>query len=202
MRLFYKINCLKVSVLAIGSMLFFTGCDPVTWVVGGTAVAGTTTVGNQNGVPGSLSDVSIQTRINRELLRHNLFDRAELAVKHGNVVLIGYPKNETQHQKMLEIARFVAGSDHVYDESAIQEAPKPKDVAVDSSITSRVKSAMTFNGNVQSLNYEVTTVKGIVYICGTAQSAFEREIVLNCARETSGVKKVVAYVFINRNKKK
>ena len=83
-------------------------------------------------------------------------------------------------------------------ELSIGELPDIKDLANDSSITSRIKSAMLFDGNIQSLNYDITTVKGVVYICGTAQSKYERDLVINCARNTSSVERVVSYISINR----
>ena len=192
---------LGASVCSSIALLLLSGCDPVTLTLGGAAITGTNMVGNQEGMSGSLSDLSLHTKINKEFFSRDkdLFDRVELSIKHGNVVVIGYLKSEEQCRKAVEIAQKFAGIEHVFDETSIQPPPTARDLAIDSSITSRVKSSLTFNGNVQSLNYDVTTVKGIVYICGTAQSPFERNIVINCARETSGVVKVVAYIFINKH---
>lgn len=185
-------------------MLFFTACDPFTLTLGGAAVVGTEATRNQNGVTGALSDSDIQAKINAKLLKEDsdIFDRVELSVKHGTVVVIGYMKNEEQCRRAMQLIRSICGSKTiVFDETKIGNIPAAKDFAIDSSITSRVKTSLAFDGNVQSLNYDVTTVKGIVYICGTAQSRYERDVVLNCARTTSGVEKVVSYISINKHVK-
>jgi osmotically-inducible protein OsmY len=180
-------------------LLFCTACDPVTLAFGGTAIAGATYVRNREGISGSVSDTKLQSMINHTLLKEDreLFDKVELSVKHGMVVVIGYVDEISQHDRIIDVVKSVKGANEIYDEVKIQEAPRASDLASDSGITSRVKSALLFDGNVSSLNYDITTVKGIVYICGTAQSKYERDVVLNQARTTSGVNKVVAYIKVD-----
>ncbi len=192
-----------VHVMAVSFMFILTGCDPVTIAVGGTAVvAGTTAVRNQNGLGGSIADNEIQAKINKIFFDNDrdIFDRTELSVKHGAVIVIGYMRDKVQCEKAIRLAKTVGESVLIFDETKIQEPPNAKDLAIDSGITSRIKSSLTFDGNVQSLNYDITTVKGVVYICGTAQTKYERDIVLNSARTTSGVEKVVAYIRLNKVK--
>jgi osmotically-inducible protein OsmY len=196
---------MKVAICCeLALLLFCTACDPVTLAFGGTAVAGVTAVRNQEGIGGSISDTKLQSAINKALFDKDreLFDKVELSVKHGMVVVIGYVDETSQRDRIMEIVKSVRGATEVYDEIKIQEAPRAGELAADSGMTSRVKSALLFDGNVSSLNYDVTTVKGIVYICGTAQSKYERDVVLNQVRTTSGVEKVVAYIKINKNNTK
>ncbi|MDR1375604.1 MAG: BON domain-containing protein [Holosporaceae bacterium] len=183
-------------------ILFCVSCDPFTWVLGGTAVVGSTAVRNQEGVSGSISDTELQAKINNILFSSDkdIFDRVELAIKHGIVVVIGYMKDEAQCKKTMQIIRNIEGCKDAYDETAVQDMPDISNFALDTSITSRIKSSFSFDGNVHSMNYDVTTVRGVVYICGTAQSKYERDVVLNHARTTSGVEKVFSYVKINKNK--
>ena len=199
---FRYVTNLLISSLSLTSFLFLIGCDPASWIAGGTTIVGTSTAYNQEGASGSMSDVALHLRINREFFNahKDLVDRTELSIKHGNVVVIGYLRNEEECKKAIEIAGKIAGPDRVFDETSVAPMPTGKDLAIDSSITSRVKTSLLTDGNVHSFNYDVTTVKGVVYICGTAQSRYERNIVINYARQTSGVVKVVAYIFINRNR--
>jgi osmotically-inducible protein OsmY len=181
------------------ALLFCTACDPVTIAFGGTALAGATAVRNQEGITGSISDTKLQSTVNHALFKEDkeLFNKVELSVKHGMVVVIGYVDEESQRDRIMEIVKSVKGATEVYDEIQVQEAPRAADLAKDSGITSRVKSALLFDGNISSLNYDVTTVKGTVYICGTAQSKYERDVVFNQVRTTYGVNKVVSYIKIN-----
>ncbi|MDR1982403.1 MAG: BON domain-containing protein [Holosporaceae bacterium] len=188
---------------ALGALFFCGACDPVTLAFGGTAALGTTSVRNQKGISGSISDTELQTKINHALFSQDkdLFDRIELAVKHGMVVVIGYMDDDSKRERAIQIVKSVKGYEEIFNEIKVQESPNASDFAKDSTITSRVKSSLLFDGNVSSLNYDVTTVKGIVYICGTAQSSYERDVVLNHARTTSGVEKVVAYIRLNKDRK-
>jgi osmotically-inducible protein OsmY len=189
----------KMKIIHYGFMLSLLGviaCDPLTVAFGGAAIVGTTAVRNEKGVIGSLSDGKLQTHINQHLYvkDRNIFDRTELCVKHGMVGVIGYFNNETQRVKAMALVKEVADARDVFDETKVQPKPTAREYFSDSNITSRIKSALALDSNVQSLNYDVTTVKGIVYICGTAHSKFERDVVLHNARVTSGVKQVLAYV--------
>jgi osmotically-inducible protein OsmY len=193
-----------IHVFTMVSLLFCTACDPVTLAFGGVAAAGTTSVCNQEGISGSVSDTELQTKVNHALFSKDrvLFDKVEFSVKHGMVVVIGCMDNDFQRDRAMQIVRGVKGACEVFDETKVQPAPTASETASDSGITSRIKSSLMFDGNVSSMNYDVTTVKGVVYICGTAQSKYERDVVLNHARTTSGVKRVVAYVKLNKDGKK
>ena len=184
------------NVLAILPLLTCCACDPVTLICGGAAVLGATSMRNDGGVVGSISDNDLQVSINTRLLNEDdeLFNRVELCIKHGMVIVIGYMDNESQCQRVMQIVKDVSGWRHVFDETKVASKPTAEEWVTDSALTSRIESSLLLDGNVQALNYNITTVKGVVYICGTAQTHFERDIVINYARSTSGVNKVIAYI--------
>ena len=186
-----------VSFSLIGSALFLTACDPVSWLVGGTLVAGTVTVRDKEGISGQITDKYLKERIRIALLNKDkdLYDRIELAVKHGIAVVIGSFDDESQCERVKEIVDNVKVED-VYYELHVEPQAKVGTFAADAGITTRIEASMKSNGNVASLNYDTTTVNGVVYMCGTAMSAYERDVVLNIARTTSGVNKVVSYIKI------
>ena len=181
----------------IGSAFLLTACDPVSWLVGGTVVAGAVTVRDKEGITGQISDTYLKEKIRVTLLNKDkeLYDRVELAVKHGIVVVIGSFDDESQCERVKEIIDTVQVKD-VYYETKVESQAKAGTFAADAGITARIEASMKSNGNVASLNYDTTTVNGVVFMCGTAMSAYERDIVLNIARSTSGVKKVVSYIKI------
>jgi hypothetical protein len=53
---------------------------------------------------------------------------------------------------------------------------------------------MIFSKNIQSINYSIDTVQGVVYLMGVAQNQVELNHVIDVARGISGVKQVVSYV--------
>ncbi|MBO4405271.1 MAG: BON domain-containing protein [Alphaproteobacteria bacterium] len=177
--------------------LFLAACDPVSLMVGGTVVAGTVTVRDKEGITGQISDAYLKEKIRLALLNKDkeLYDRVELAVKHGIVVVIGSFDDESQCERVKEIVGTVQVKD-VYYETRVEPQAKVGTFAADAGITTRIEASMKSNGNVASLNYDTTTVNGIVYMCGTAMTAYERDVVLNIARSTSGVVKVVSYIKI------
>lgn len=180
-----------------GVSLLLTACDPVSWFVGGTVVAGAVTVRDKEGISGQITDTYLKEKIRLTLLNKDkdLYDRVELAVKHGIVVVIGSFDDESQCERVREIIDEIKVED-VYYETRVEPQAKIGTFLADSGITTRIEASMKSNGNVASLNYDTTTVNGIVYICGTAMNAYERDVVLNIARTTSGVNKVCSYIKI------
>jgi osmotically-inducible protein OsmY len=68
------------------------------------------------------------------------------------------------------------------------------DYARDSWVTSQLVGKLLLDENVQSINYNVKTVGGVVYLMGIAQNRAELERVTNHARNLSYVRKVESFV--------
>ncbi|MDR0968625.1 MAG: BON domain-containing protein [Holosporaceae bacterium] len=188
-------------ILPAASLLFCAACDPVTIAFTGTAAAGAVAVRNDGGLSGGISDTALEREIEYSLAKENLWDYVELAVKHEMVIVIGYVKDESQREKIMKAVKDnVKGRIQVFYEIQVGEEPSASDFISDSALTSRIRSSWLADGNVSSPNYDMTTVKGVVYICGTAQTKFERDVVINHARSTSGIERVVAYIKIKPEK--
>ncbi len=186
-----------IRISIVGSAFLLAACDPLSLLVGGTIVAGTVTVRDKEGIPGQITDKYLKEKVRLALLNRdkNLYDRVELAVKHGIVVVIGSFDDESQCERVRQIIGDLKVND-IYYELKIEPQARAGTFAVDSGITTRIEASMKSNGNVASLNYDTTTVNRVVYMCGTAMTAYERDVVLNIARTTSGVAKVVSYIKI------
>jgi hypothetical protein len=70
------------------------------------------------------------------------------------------------------------------------------DDARDTWVTTRLRSALTFDPAIKSLNYTIETVNGVVYLIGSARGQGELDRVTNHARNLPNVRKVVTYVDI------
>ena len=66
--------------------------------------------------------------------------------------------------------------------------------AKDAWITTRLRTALTLDKNIQSINYSIDTVNGVVYLIGAAQNRMELNRVIETARTIPNVKRVVSYV--------
>ena len=113
----------KLCIISSGYvLLFLTACDPITLAIGGTAAAGVEVARNQNGVTGAISDSALQAQINKFLFDNDrdIFDRVELSVKHGTVVVIGYMKDKDQCNRAMELVRRAGGYHALFDETSME----------------------------------------------------------------------------------
>ncbi|HOO50743.1 MAG TPA: BON domain-containing protein, partial [Alphaproteobacteria bacterium] len=66
--------------------------------------------------------------------------------------------------------------------------------AKDTWISGQLRTQITFDKYIQSINYSIETVRGAVYLMGVAQSQDELDRVIDIARKIGGVKEVISYV--------
>ena len=193
---------MKSRFMILMSLLALTSCVPALVCIGGGL--GTISVRNRKGVSGTVSDNVIHGNVLSELSKASLFKMLEVSVKHSRVMLLGYVLDEDQKKRAIEIASQARGVTEVIDEIKIGYSSTFEHSIVDSTVTSRIKTAMMFDGNVHCLNFNITTYNGVVYILGSAESNLEKDVVVNIARTTCGVNKVIAYINVlsNISKKK
>lgn len=179
-----------------GYMILSTGCEPV--MVVGTGAAVTTSVAEERGIGGVLNDSSIKTRVQVRYMEHNpaLAKAVDVVVRQGRVLLTGTLNDPKMQIDAVRLAWKVDGVQEVIDETSIGGSNGFGAYANDSWITTQIKSKMLFNKNIQSLNYNIQSIKGTVYVMGIAQSQHELDRVIDIARRTSKVKRVVSYVTL------
>lgn len=182
--------------VVLGNAFISSGCEPV--MVVGTGAAVTTSVAEERGIGGVLSDSSIKTRIQVRYMENNpeLARNVDVVVRQGRVLLTGTLSNPRLQIDAVRLAWKVDGVQEVIDETSIGGSSGIGTYANDSWITTQVKSKMIFDKNIQSLNYNIQSIKGTVYIMGIAQSQRELDQVIDIARRTSKVRKVISYVTL------
>ena len=70
--------------------------------------------------------------------------------------------------------------------------------ASDTWISTKLKTKMLFDQKVSSINYNLHTIDGVVYLMGVAQDQAELDYVVSLARHTPKVKQVVSYVHVSK----
>lgn len=175
------------------STAFLSGCVPA--VVGGGAAVGAAAV-KEKGVTGAWSDTKISTAIKLALYKRDpdLHRLVDVNVQNGEVMLTGAVPKEEMHLDAVKIAWEPHGVKRVIDNIGRSEGASIGTYTQDTWITTQLKSTLMFDGDIQSRNYSIKTVSGQVYIMGIAQDQAELDKVVNHARNTSGVTKVVSYV--------
>lgn len=183
----------KILVLSITSTILL-GCAPAI-IGGGAAVVGGAMV-KEKGVSGSLTDTKISTKISVALYQQdpNLHAAVNVMVQNGEVMLTGAVETNEMHLDAVRIAWSVEGVKRVIDNISVSKGASFGTYAKDGWITTQVKSKLLFDQDIQSVNYSIKTLSGIVYVMGIAQDKGELDRVLHHARHIEGVSKVVSYV--------
>jgi osmotically-inducible protein OsmY len=136
----------------------------------------------------------------------NPFD-IDVDVKNGVVTLGGKVDSSVEKDLAVEIAKGTSGVKEVRDELAIEsEAGAPQKEKAnfsrkvnDATITAKVKSRLLWNRNVEGLHIEVDTDHGEVVLSGRTDSTAKRDLAVQIARNTSGVRKVVDHLQVSAN---
>jgi len=193
-----RLRPILAVVAALALPLALGGC-PLAIVSGLGAAGGAGYAANQErGVGGSIDDLTIKTNIQNAWggASPALQGDLNVTVYEGRTLLTGAASNPQTKAQAKEIASHVAGVRVVYDEIEVMPGGGTWQGLNDAWITTRLRSDLTFNGEVRSLNYTIETVNQSVYLIGSARTQAELDRVVTAARYTPGVKRVVSYVEI------
>lgn len=185
---------LLVTALAAAPML--AGCGPAL-LAGGAGAVGVASV-QEGGLSRAGTDLRIQAQINDAWFRYDVdtFAKLDITVNGGRVLLTGVVQNPQHRVEAVRLAWQPKGVVQVINEIRVSEAQGFVGMAKDTWITSRIRAAITLDADVQSINYSIDTVEGVVYLMGYAQDQRELDKALDLARKVSGVQQVVSYVKI------
>jgi osmotically-inducible protein OsmY len=183
-------------------LLFVTGLafasSGCTAIGVGAAVGSTAGVAaaREGGIKSALDDTRIRAKINDLWLNHDLemFRKVNLTVDQGRVLLTGVVQKPEHRVDAVRLSWQPAGVRQVINEIKVDNSDGIKGWARDNWITGRLRAAILFDKEIQSVNFSIDTVQGIVYLMGIAQSQSELDKVTLHARTVPYVKQVVSYV--------
>lgn len=171
----------------------------------GAAVGAGATVGvaamDDRGVQGVARDAALATHVRGKWLNYDLETGDTLAVDgsvkiyNRRALLTGTVKNEDIRATAVRLTWEVEGVEQVINELAIGDSSLTSS-AVDSWISAQLTTKLTFDKDVQAVNYIIETENAVVYLIGAAQSRAELDRVLGHARGISRVKDVVSHIRI------
>lgn len=179
---------------ALFVMVGLSGCAGV--LVGAAATAGVAAF-DERGIKQVAIDTQTSTNIRGKLFNRtdDLFKDVGVEVHEGRVLMTGRVPSEEMRADAIKIAWSADNVADVINEISVSENPL-SDIANDTWITTKLKSKLTFDGDVLAINYAIETVGGVIYLIGIAQSQEELDRVINHARNVSYVKRVVNHVRI------
>lgn len=183
--------------LLIVSSLFLSSCTLVGMAAGAGATVGIAAA-QEGGISRAVSDAEIQIQINDLWFKYDVetFAKLDLTINQGRVLVTGVVQNPENRVEAIRLAWQPKGVKQVINEVRVADSEGIIGFARDTWITTRIRAALTFNRDIQSINYSIDTVQGTVYLMGFAQSREELNRVIEIARTIKYVKGVVSYVKI------
>ncbi len=125
-------------------------------------------------------------------------------VLDGNIFLTGKVNEPEEKLKIIKLAWETKGVRSVKTAITIKGETDFKNTAKDTLITTQLKTAMIFNKNIKSSNYNLDTINGKIYIFGISITQDEKRQVIEEAKEIYGVKEVIPSIILveelSRNK--
>jgi osmotically-inducible protein OsmY len=183
---------LVAALLAAGTL---PGCVAV---VAAGAAGGGYAASQERGIGGQVNDTAISAQIQQKWREYNpdMAKQLTLTVYQGRVLIVGPVSNPDFRDEAVKRAWQVQGVNEVDNDIEVAAQQRFSDEAKDALITSKLRSALVLDSEIRSLNYNIDTVNGAVYLTGSARSQAELERAIDHARNISNVRKVVSFVKI------
>lgn len=185
-----------MALLAGAAVL--SGCVPLVAGAGGAAMVG---AAQERGLEQAVDDNEIAFEINRKLLAKDssLYRGVSTQVRKGRVLLTGTVPKAEDRIAVTRIVWSIGGVKEVINELNVGENGSFAQSMSDTSISTKLRTRLLGDKNVSSINYSIETVRGTVYLMGTALSQAELDRVVAHARDISGVRNVVSYVEVKKS---
>ncbi|AQA19788.1 phospholipid-binding protein [Halioglobus japonicus] len=140
-----------------------------------------------------IEDDSIETKARVNIhAADEAFDNAHLNIVsyNGYVLLVGQVASEALKSKATDVVREIRGVRRIYNELEISAPSSGMTRTSDTWITTKVKSFLLGNTDIQGNRVKVVTENGVVYLMGLATRE-EAERIAAEASDIGGVQKVV-----------
>ena len=190
-----RVLMIASSVACIG----LSGC--VAAGVAGAGAVGTAVV-QEKSVGAAVDDATASNEIKGKLLRESRarFGEVDVEVSEGLVLLSGRV-NDPQDKIFAERTAWSSSrAQDVANEIKIEGPGGFMANLSDSVISSRVRAALVGSKTVRSVNFNVETYDGVVYLMGIARTQKELQHAAEKASYVAGVKEVVSYVRLANNR--
>jgi osmotically-inducible protein OsmY len=192
----HNLRLFLAAGVALAGIVPLSGC--IALVAGAGGAAAGYSLGQELSPADQAKDIAIRSEVSQSWAKYNyqLSRDVDATVYGGRVLLTGIVPSENWRAEAVKRTWQVNGVKEVYDEIQIGPDTGFWQDAGDTEITTRLKAALVADGYVKSVNYDITTVRGVVYVIGSARSQAELNRVVDHARNIANVKRVVSYVRI------
>ena len=192
----FKSSYRYFSLVLLSAPLIAQGGCTAVGIATGIGAAGGVAAVQEGGISRAAKDARIQAEINDLWFRTDvdIFTKLDMTVNNGRVLLTGVVQNPEHRVEAVRLAWQPVGVEQVINEIRVAESKGIRGFATDTWITTQLRTKLTLNKEVLSINYNIDTVQGTVYLMGFAQNREELNRVVELARNIKGVNGVVSYV--------
>ena len=185
----------KRFVMCIALLLALPSCSAIGVAAGAGAALGVAAA-KEGGLSTAAGDLRIKARISDLWFKYDVmtFAKLNVTVEQGRALLTGIVQNPDHRVEAVRLAWQVEGVKQVINEIRVAQGEGFSGIVRDEWITARLRTALLFDRDVQSINYSIDTVAGVVYLMGVCQSKAELDRAMDVARTIPHVKQVVSYV--------
>lgn len=185
-------------LVTISSAALATACDPITGAVVGAGAEVGVAAGEERGVGGAVTDIKIQTEIDRLYLDAGgkIFRDIGVTVSESRVDLTGKVEKPEERVEAVRLAWQASGVRQVIDDIQVTDQSGLVDYGRDVRIATTLRAQLLFDSEIKNINYTVDVENAVVYLMGIAQDQAELDRVIAHARDIEGVKKVINNVVL------
>jgi len=160
------------------------------------AVAGLTACASSRTLGHSVTDLSANATLKSVLLADRNYDYSDIdmTIYEGRLMLTGTMRSDHGRRKLVENAWKADSVDQVIDEVFVGDKTPFRQGLEDTRIDQAVKTKLIGARDVTSADFKIAVSSSEVFVIGKARDQKQLERVLNIARTTSGVKKVVSHI--------
>lgn len=185
------LTCALLVVSGVG----LGGCTAL--LVTGAATGGVVAA-QERSVGDAVDDFTVRSELNRLFFEENLdlYQDVSFNVTEGRVLLKGAVELPDSRIRASELAWQARGVREVNNEIQVTDRGGIIDYARDTWISAQLRTGMLIDKEILSINYNVETINGVIYLAGIAQDQPELDRVLDRARNIQYVRQVVSHVVM------
>ena len=175
-----------------------SACGPVA-VLSAGADAGVSAAENRS-IGRKMDDTVIYTDLTNQFIqagRDDLLQYVTFNTRYGRVMLTGTVNTQDDAMVAGQLSWKAKGVTEVINELIVNPDTHFYDTANDSLIKRNLESRLLITKGVWVINYSIDVQGGTAYLIGRVTDQTELDKVLNIARTTRGVKRVVSHLQIN-----
>ena len=186
---------MKPALLSLALIAPFAASGCVAAAVGTGAAVGVSAAQDRT-MGEAVDDATTSNEIKAKLLNEGGLGEVDVEVAQGLVLLSGRVSTPEQRVRAEDLAWSSTRTRDVANEIQIERPGGFLTNASDELITTRVRASLVAAGDVKSINYNIETYGGVVYLMGIARTQAELEEATRRASVVGGVQKVVSYVRV------